>query len=112
MKKTILTVVLTMVVMSVFGGCIIGNLNHQHSVEMKNVKNRYESQIDEYTKDISERDKEIEEYENQIYNIVEGKNYKVTINRNGSSVTYRKENSKNKIGKLLGFTDESKTTIK
>lgn len=112
MKKTILTVVLTMIVMSVFGGFVICKINKKHDVEMKTVNLRHKHQIEEYAKDIKEKDETIENYENQIYNIFENKNYKVTIRRNGGTISYRKDNDTSKIGKLLGLKTERKITIK
>lgn len=112
MKKTILAVVLTMVIMSVFGGFVINKINKQHEAEMDKLETRYEDKIYKKDRKIKNFEKQVDEYNEQIYNIVEGKNYKVTINRNGTYVTYRKENTTDKFGKLFGIKNTTKQEIK
>ena len=105
MKKTILGIVLTMVLMSTYLVILLSSINHKHEVELNKVKTEYENKL-------KEKDSQIQDYENQIYNIVEGKNYDVVVNHEGTKIKNAKKNGESKLEKLLNISKENKTTYK
>jgi hypothetical protein len=105
MKKTILGIVLTMVLMSTLWVILLSSMNYKYEVELNKVKTEYENKI-------KEKDFQIQDYESQIYNIIEGKNYDVAIDHESVKIKYTKKNGESKLEKLLNINKESKTTYK
>jgi len=112
MKKTILTIVFTMVVMIGVGFILFSSITKTYNEKMDLVKIDYEKKLSDLKNENAKKDSEIENYENQIYNIVEGKNYNVTINHDNEYINYSKKNDESLIGNFLGSSEKSKSIIK
>ena len=112
MKNTIITIVFTMVVMIGIGFVLFSSVTKTHNEEMKIMKIDYEKKISDLNEKNTEKDSKIKNYENQIFNIVEGKNYDVTINHDNESINYSKKNDESLIGNFLGSSEKSKTVIR
>ena len=54
---------------------------------------------------------EINELNDDIYNIINDKDYEVTITHDGTTYTYTHKQSKTKIGKFLHLSDDSVSQI-
>ena len=50
------------------------------------------------------------EYDEAIYNIINGENYEVTIRHNGKSITYKQIDDDSRIGKILNLKKNTSIT--
>lgn len=109
MKKNLLLIALTMVAMLSIGSMVLTSINHKHEVEMKQIKTEYEDQI-------KDKESEIEslkqDYDEKLYNVINGDDYDITIEHDGETVNYTKKMGETKFEKLLHIAKTSKTTIK
>ena len=100
MKKAIIGMIISMVIVLGIGG-FVTTINYY--------ENRLAEADSKYRRDIDEvenlKDKE---YDEAIYNIVNGENYEVTIEHNGKTVTYRQTDDDSKIGRLLNLKEHTR----
>lgn len=75
-------------------------------IKVKNVESLVErDKLEQELKD------EINELNDDIYNIINDKDYSVTITHDGTTYTYKHENDKTKFGKLLKLSKDSVSQI-
>lgn len=97
MKKTIFVFVATVIVM------IMINIYTVNKAETK-IVNEYSAKIESMESQLNEKDAEIEELNDSIYNIVNGEDYNVTINHDNKTVNYKHEKG------VFKFFGKSKVT--
>ena len=101
MKKVLLGVMITFVVMLMINIYTVNKTKDDLEVADCVSKIQAASTISAMQLDTIEKDKQIE-------NIIEGKNYDVTIERDGSTINYTSKKSKGILGKI-GVRDNSKS---
>lgn len=112
MKKTILTIMATIMVMAIIGVGYISSINKQHEKELEIVKASYEMKIEsmenEMNVEMEEMKKEYDELEQQVYNMMNGDEYDFRIkldNGEYHSYSYKKE------GLFFGEKSHSMTKV-
>ena len=109
MKKAIIGMIVSMVILLGIGGFV---------TTISYYENRLAEADSKYRRDIDEvenlKDKKYDEmkaeYDEAIYNIVNGENYEVTINHDGKSITYKQADDDSKIGRLLNLKEHTSIT--
>lgn len=116
MKRTIITIITTLTLLN----CIVCGITCHTIVKRNNrINNEKIEQVKvKNVESLVERDKleqelkdEINELNDDIYNIINDKDYEVTIYHNGTTYTYTHKNDKTKIGKLLKLSKDSVSKI-
>ena len=90
MKKTFIGMVVGMMIMSCVGFIGYKNITNSHEAELVETKTEYEYQIRELEEKNSKTEKKYEKLENQVYNVMEGKNYDFAIAHDGITYDYSK----------------------
>ena len=90
MKKTFIGMVVGMMIMSCVGFIGYKNITNSHKAELVETKTEYEYQIRELEEKNSKTEKKYEKLENQVYNVMEGKNYDFVIAHDGITYDYSK----------------------
>lgn len=100
MKKTIITIVATMLVTASVMGAYIVNVTEKYEAKLEETSREYESEIqtvqNAYTKAVKEKaevETQIDELEEQVYNIFNKEPYEVTTHHDGVTYVYMSENS-------------------
>lgn len=99
MKKTILTIMATVGIMTIgFTGSIVG-INNDYENKLEATRKEYEEEIqvmkDEYEEledSYNEAQIQMTNLENQVYNVMTGKDYDMTVDHYGVSHTWSSEN--------------------
>nr|WP_296955015.1 hypothetical protein [uncultured Mediterraneibacter sp.] len=90
MKKTIIGMVVGMMIMICVGFVGFTAISKQHETDIANLKSGYETQISELNKKNTNTEKSYDDLEEQVYNMMDGKNYKIEINHKNEKHTYTK----------------------
>lgn len=90
MKKTFIGMVVGMMIMSCVGFIGYKNITNSYEAELVETKTEYENQIRELEEKNSKTEKKYEKLENQVYNVMEGKNYDFAIAHDGITYDYSK----------------------
>lgn len=112
MKRTIMTIIVTLTLLNCVACHVIVKRNNRinnekiEQVKVKNVESLVErDKLEQELKD------EINELNDDIYNIINDKDYEVTITHDGTTYTYTHKNDKTKLGKLLKLSKDSVSQI-
>ena len=84
MKKIIITMLLTVCVMTGLGLFVIDNINQTHEITINELKNAYESEMKLSAKSMNDMDN----LERNVYRMMNGEDYSITIEHNGETYTY------------------------
>lgn len=90
MKKTIIGMVVGMMIMICVGFVGFTAISKQHEVDISNLKSEYETQISELKQENTNAEKSYDDLEEQVYNMMDGKNYKIKIKHGIDTHTYTK----------------------
>ena len=116
MKRTIMTIIVTLTLLN----CVACGIACRAIVKRNNrINNEKIEQIKvEMSESLVERDKleqelndQINDLNDDIYNIINDKDYEVTITHDGTTYTYTHKHDKTKIGKFLHLSNDSVTKI-
>ena len=105
MKKGIFNMIIGMVIVLGIGNFV--TMQKDYETKIDKLDSKYRNEIAEMERSNTERAKE---YDEAIYNIVNGENYSVTIEHDGQTITYKRENDDSKIGKIFHLKND--VTIK
>ena len=91
-KRKMIVVVVVMAVMSIMAVCFAvdftkAKLTAEFNTELQNVQ----EMVDAKEAENEDLNSEVQELYTQVYRIVEGKSYDVTITRDGHTITYKKD---------------------
>ena len=110
MKRTIMTFIMTFIATLTLLNCvacgivchaIVKRNNRINNEKIEQVKVKNVESLVERDKFEQELKDEINELNDDIYNIINGKDYEVTITHDGKTYTYTRKNDKTKLGKFL-----------
>lgn len=116
MKRTIMTIIVTMTLLN----CVVSGIACHAIVKRNNqINNEKIEQVKVKTiESLVERDKleqelndEIQDLNDDIYNIINDKDYEVTVTHDGTTYTYTHKHDKTKIGKFLHLSNDSVSQI-
>jgi hypothetical protein len=95
MKKTIIAILVTVCVMTIIGGVYINYINDCHVKEIEGLTNQYEERIgdlkDNYrylNNDYERLSEDMDELENQVYNMMNGEYYDISVDQDGITYGY------------------------
>lgn len=116
MKRTIMTIIVTLTLLNCVAcgiAChaIVKRNNQINNEKIEQVKVKNVESLVERDKLEQELKDEINELNDDIYNIINDKDYEVTITHDGTTYTYTHKQSKTKIGKFLHLSDDSVSQI-
>lgn len=116
MKRTIMTIIITLTLLNCVAcgiAChaIVKRNNQINNEKIEQVKVKNVESLVERDKLEQELKDEINELNDDIYNIINDKDYEVTITHDGTTYTYTHKQSKTKIGKFLHLSDDSVSQI-
>jgi hypothetical protein len=83
------TCIVTIVCFALIG--YIGVINHDYEIDLQTLWRNYRSENVELLNENSILSRRVAELEKQIWNIVNGKDYNVTVGHNGDTYTYVRE---------------------
>ena len=111
MKKTIISVIITVCVMVIINGVIIQGINKNHEMELEETINSYKDEIDclvdnskELETKYNELNTQMDELESGVYSMMNGEDYEISITIDGEKHTY-------KSAKKGLFKDKSHTVV-
>ena len=116
MKRTIMTIIVTMtllncVVSGIACHAIVKRNNQINNEKIEHIKFKMSESLVERDKLEQELNDQINDLNDDIYNIINGKDYEVTITHDGTTYTYTHKNDKTKLGKLLKLSKDSVSKI-
>ena len=116
MKRTIMTIIVTLTLLNCVAcgiAChaIVKRNNQINNEKIEQVKVKTIESLVERDKLEQELNDEIQDLNDDIYNIINGKDYEVTIMHGKKMYTYTHKNSKTKLGKLLKLSKDSVSEI-
>ena len=116
MKRTIMTIIVTMTLLNCVAcgiAChaIVKKNNQINNEKIEQVKVKTIESLVERDKLEQELNDEIQDLNDDIYNIINGKDYQVTNMHGKKMYTYTHKNSKTKLGKLLKLSKDSVSEI-
>ena len=88
MKKILLSVIITMCVMTGIGYGIINNITDDYEEKMESIKVESEEREEE----ILELKSDITEISDQVFNMMNGNAYEITIDHDGETHTWKSDN--------------------
>lgn len=116
MKRTIMTIIVTLTLLNCVAcgiAChaIVKRNNKINNEKIEQIKVKNVESLVERDKLEQELKDEINELNDDIYNIINDKDYEVTITHDGTTYTYTHKNDKTKLGKLLKLSKDSVSQI-
>ena len=109
MKKAIIRMIISTVILLGIGG-FVTTINYYEN-RLAEADSKYRRDIDEVENLKDKKYDEMKtEYDEAIYNIVNGENYEVTIRHDGKSITYKQADDDSKIGRLLNLKEHTSIT--
>ena len=116
MKRTIMTIIVTLtllnwVVSGIVCHTIVKRNNRINNEKIEQVKTERDESFVERDKLEQELNDQISDLNDDIYNIINGKDYEVTIYHGGKTYTYTHKNDNTKIGQILHLSNDSVTEI-
>ena len=88
MKKILLSVIITMCVMTGIGYGIITNITDYYEEKMESIK----VESEEREAEIVELKSEVTEISDQVFNMMSGNAYEITIDHDGETHTWKSDN--------------------
>ena len=112
MKRTIMTIIVTItllncVVSGIACHAIVKRNNQINNEKIEQVKVKMSESLVERDKLEQELNDQINDLNDGIYNIMNDKDYEVTITHGKKAYTYTNKQSKTKIGKFLHLSDKA-----
>lgn len=105
MRRGFFNMIMGMVIVLGIGNLVTMQKDYENRIDK--LDSKYRNEIAEMERSNTERAKE---YDEAIYNIINGENYSVTIEHDGQTITYKRENDDSKIGKIFHLKND--VTIK
>ena len=116
MKRTIMTIIVTLTLLNCVAcgiAChaIVKRNNRINNEKIEQIKVKMIKSLVERDKLEQELNDQINDLNDDIYNIINDKDYEVTIMHGKKVYTYTHKNSKTKLGKLLKLSKDSVSQI-
>ena len=116
MKRTIMTIIVTLTLLNCVAcgiAChaIVKRNNRINNEKIEQIKVKMIESLVERDKLEQELNDQINDLNDDIYNIINDKDYKVTIIHDGTTYTYTRKNDKTKLGKFLKLSKKSVSKI-
>lgn len=92
MKKILLSVIITVCVMTGIGYGIITNITNNYEEKMENIKVESEEREAEREAEIAELKSDVTEISDQVFNMMNGDAYEITIDHDGETHTWKSDN--------------------
>ena len=116
MKRTIMTIIVTLTLLNCAAcgiACreIVKRNNRINNEKIEQIKVKMSESLVERDKLEQELNDQINDLNDDIYNIINGKDYEVTIMHGKKMYTYTRKNDKTKLGKFLELSKKSVSEI-
>ena len=116
MKRTIMTIIVTLTLLNcaacgIACHAIVKRNNQINNEKIEQIKVKMSESLVERDKLEQELNDQINDLNDDIYNIINGKDYEVTIMHGKKMYTYTRKNDKTKLGKFLELSKKSVSEI-
>lgn len=100
MKKTIITILLTVCVMTGLGFYAIDKINQNHEIELSELNDKYETEMQLNAELMSEHN----HLERNVYRMMNDKTYEITVEHNGETHVWKSDDNKGIFTEQLHHT--------